>query len=106
LYSQSGDVRKLIAQYPDVRQYFFNNKKIDKDHDDYARTRTLAELYLNYMEHFIIQAPNLRRKDWGDWQETLLNVYDSTPIIQEALSEDPKWYCKAVHDFFTNRGCK
>ncbi len=103
LYSQSGVVRKLIVQYPELRKYFFNEGKdgikIQKENneDEYARVRTLAELYLNYFEHFVIQSQNLREKDWNAWKNTLLDIYDGSPIIQDVFLNKPQWYCKDLH---------
>ena len=104
LYSQSGDVRKLITQYPELRKYIYENEPIGKSDNDYSRARTLAELYANYLEHFVIQAPNLRRKDWKIWGKTLLDIYDGSPIIREAIFEKPQWYSSELHDFLSRRG--
>ncbi len=104
LYAQSSSVRKLIIQHPELRKYFFDREKISKDHDNYARVRTIAELYANYLEHFIIQKPNLRKIDWETWQKTVLDIYDSSPIIQETLSDKKVWYSVELHDFIKNRG--
>ncbi len=104
LYAQSSNVRKLIVQYPELRKYFFENEKITRSHNNYERVRTIAELYANYLEHFIIQKPNLRKRDWDTWQKTVLDIYDSSPIIQETLSDKRIWYSEDLHDFIKKRG--
>ncbi len=100
LYSQSGDVRKLIMQYPELRKFIFENEPIPpEDTEEYIRARTLAELYANYLEHFVIQKKSFRRKDWKTWKKTILDVYNRSPIIKEAVSNEQNWYTEEFLNF-------
>lgn len=92
LYQQSSGVRSAIVEYPELRQYFFDGKEIGPDSENYSRTRTIAEMFLNYLEHLILQKESLRQADYEAWNRFVCRTISASPIMQSVLKEKPEYY--------------
>jgi hypothetical protein len=75
VYQQASDARSYLIQFPELRKYFFDSEAIEKTSPDYDRVRTIAELFLNYMEHLILQQGSLRTSDWNAWKILSTELY-------------------------------
>lgn len=95
VYQQATDARAFLVQYPELRKYFFDGVVADPDSDcdDYSRAKTVAEMFLNYMEHLILQRGSLRSSDWAAWQNFARKTLCNSPILREVLTEQPDAYC-------------
>jgi hypothetical protein len=102
LFVQNGEIRKLLVEKPYMRKYFFNSEKISTDHDNYSEVRTLAEMYANYMEHLVLQENNVNPNDWGLWTGIIRDIYSTSPILQEVITEKPKWFSHSLHKAINN----
>jgi hypothetical protein len=92
LYQQSATIRQLLVEHPDVRKYLFDGEPADRELEDYARIRTVAEMALNYLEHLVIQEDSLRAHDQAAWKRFVVGAISKSPIMQEIIEQSPDSY--------------
>lgn len=102
LYSQNAHARELLVQYPDLRKYIFGGVPIAAEHEDYERVRSIAEIYLNYLEHLMVEQESLEIDNLETWKSTATDVLSRSPIMQKNLCEHPAWYAKALQEVRPN----
>ena len=56
IYAQAADFRSHLVDHPHLRKYFFDGVEIEPDHPEYDRVVTIAELFLNEIEHITVMA--------------------------------------------------
>lgn len=98
VYQQAADARSYLVDYPELRKYFFDGEKIEPGSEHYERAKTIAELFLNYLEHLILQQETLRKTDWTSWREFVLKTVSMSPVMQEILAERRDFYSSALTD--------
>lgn len=96
VYQQATDARAFLVQYPELRKYFFDGISANPDSNDYSRAKTVAEMFLNYMEHLILQQGSLRSADWDAWQNFARKMLGNSPILNEVLIEHKGVYCREL----------
>ncbi len=96
VYQQATDARAFLVQYPELRKYFFDGVTANHDSEDYSRAKTVAEMFLNYMEHLILQRSSLRSADWIAWQNFARKTLCNSPILREVLIEQQEAYCSEL----------
>lgn len=96
VYQQATDARAFLVQYPELRKYFFDGVVADPGSEDYSRAKTVGEMFLNYMEHLILQRGSLRSSDWTAWQNFARKTLCNSPILREVLAEQPDAYCEEL----------
>lgn len=94
LYQQSSSVRSLLVERPALRRYFFDGERADVDSEEYDRIKTIAEMFLNYLEHLVIQQESLRKADFAAWSAFVYRTISASPIMQELLYAEPRIYSK------------
>ncbi|MDX1539172.1 hypothetical protein [Arsukibacterium sp.] len=92
LYQQSSTVRAIIVEHPNLRKYFFEKEEISSDSEHYDRVKTIAEMFLNYLEHLVIQQGSLRAGDLAAWHRFVSRTINASPIMQNLLKEKPEFY--------------
>ncbi|MDX1626023.1 MAG: hypothetical protein R3323_05875 [Wenzhouxiangellaceae bacterium] len=94
LYQQSSSVRSALIEYPSLRRYFYEGRNIDPESEDYHRVRTIAEEFLNYLEHLVIQRGSLRDDEFSAWNRFVYRTISSSPVMREILDENPDLYSR------------
>lgn len=97
IYNQAADMRAHLVEHPHLRKYFFDNVEISPEHEDYERVVTIAELFLNYLEHIAVLGDSFGAKN-----RPALNRFSSialkrSPILQQHLAENRESYSDALH---------
>lgn len=92
LYQQSSSVRSALIEHPSLRKYFFDGEKIGAESGEYDRVKTIAEMFLNYLEHLVIKQESLRAADFSAWNKFVYRTISASPIMQEILKEKPEFY--------------
>lgn len=92
LYQQSSTVRAILVEHPNLRKYIFEEEEISSDSEHYDRVKTIAEMFLNYLEHLVIQQGSLRAGDLAAWHRFVSRTIDASPIMQNLLKEKPEFY--------------
>ncbi len=73
IYTQAEAIRGYLIEYPDLRQYFFDNASISSNDKDYNRVLSIAEVYLNYLEQIAVL-----KKSFGNENLDSLRLFTTT----------------------------
>lgn len=92
LYQQSANVRSALIEHPSLRKYFFDGENIEPHSEQYDRVKTIAEMFLNYLEHLVIQQESLRKTEFSAWRKFVYRSISASPIMQQILKEKPEFY--------------
>ncbi|MAW79110.1 MAG: hypothetical protein CMI63_02650 [Parvularcula sp.] len=99
IYDQAADFRAHLVAYPELRPFFFEGVDIDPSHPDYNRALTIAELFLNYLEHIAIQGGNFDGADRRAWERFVREALDESPLMARRLAERPHAYSPQLRRF-------
>lgn len=111
LFTQNAQLRGIIQETPRLRKYFFDGVSILRHESDYDRVRTIAEMYLNYLEHLMVEQRALdvdgqqkrkknRHSESWTWVETAFDMLRRSPIMREVLENDPQWYAPQLTSIY------
>ncbi|MEJ2344300.1 MAG: hypothetical protein P8076_01380 [Gammaproteobacteria bacterium] len=110
LYQQSSSIRSILVERPELRKYLFDGQPVGPESEDYQRAQTVAEMFLNYLEHLMIQQENLRTGDWEAWNRFVSETLAGSPLMQEILRDRPDFYSddliQAFDDWQQERGAQ
>jgi hypothetical protein len=92
--AQMADVSRFFVDNPRLRPYFFGSKSLPSTDDEHELVLAVAEMYVNFMDNVLTQAPVLKRAGVAaDWEVYFLDVYRTSPAIREFWSDHGAgWY--------------
>jgi len=96
IYTQAADFRAHLVEYPHLRKYFFEDSEVDPADDEYDRVVTIAELYLNYLEHVAVTIDSFGRRNRTSLERFVRNALDGSPILRRRLAENRHAYSHAL----------
>lgn len=96
MYDRGADFRAHLVAYPHLRKYFFDGEPAESDHPDYDRALTIAELYLNYLEHVAVTVDSFGRRNRTALDGFIADALAKSPILRRRLAEHPKGYNRAL----------
>lgn len=96
IYSQASDVRGHLVEYPNLRRYFFDGAEIEPDHDEYARVVTIAELFLNYLEHMAVMQDAFGEANRPSLDRFCDEMLSSSPILRQRLADGRSLYSQVL----------
>jgi hypothetical protein len=99
MYAQGASFRAHLVAYPHLRKYFFDGVEISPDHEDYDRVVTIAELFLNHLEHIAVMADSFGQENRQSLERFCRNAFVNAPILERRLAENPAAYSHALHPF-------
>ena len=99
MYAQAADFRSHLVTYPHLRKYFFDGVEIAPGHEDYERTVTIAELFLNYLEHIAVMGDSFGRRNRTALDRFCRHALARSPILRSRLSENRESYSHALQSF-------
>lgn len=97
IYHQAADVRAHLVEHPRLRKYFFDDVEINPEHEDYERVVTIAELFLNYLEHIAVLGDSFGAKNRPALNRFSRIAIERSPILQQHLAENRESYSDALH---------
>jgi hypothetical protein len=94
LYYQSLEIVKFIAENPEVRPYFYDNKDIARAGSEVERLRVLstAEMIGGFMELVALQIEEQPREIQTRWKAYIVDTYNSSGVVREHLTTCKAWY--------------
>jgi hypothetical protein len=95
-YAQAADFRAHLVAHPHLRPYFFEAKEIAPDHADYNRVVTIAEIFLNYLEHVTVLEDSYTRQDRAALDRFTKHALAQSPILKRHLNENRAAYADAL----------
>ncbi len=99
IYSQGSDVRAHLVEHPHLRPYFFDGADIDPDDPEYPRVLSIAELFLNYLEHVAVLGDTLGAHNRASLDRFVRNSLARSPVLRRRLEEDPASYSHALQAY-------
>ncbi len=99
IYQQAADVRAHLVEYPQLRRYFFDGVDINADHPEYDRVVTLAELFLNYLEHIAVLGDSFGRENRPALARFTRTTLARSPILQRHLAANRASYSDALQRY-------
>jgi len=96
LYMQSAEVRAHLVAYPHLRKYFFDGAEISKGHEEYDRVVTIAELYLNTLEHIAVTTESFGRDNEPALERFVRHTLERSPIMRHRLADNTADYSHAL----------
>ena len=94
LYSQSLEIMRFFAENPEVRPYFYDNKKLSEAESDLERLKVLstAEMVAGFMELVALQLAEQPEEIQPRWKAYIVDGYDSSVVLREHISSCMPWY--------------
>lgn len=96
------EIDRYFIEHPELKKYFFDNTPITKKHREYERVKSIAEMFLDFMDFTLEHKPGMEDYPWSQWENYFKSVYDTSPALRE-LWEEVKglnWYEKEVGEVF------
>ena len=99
MYHQAAEFRAHLIQYPHLRKYFFDGWEIGPEHEDYGRVVTLAEIFLNYLEHIAVLGDSFGMKNRPALDRFSQVAFEKSPILRQHLARNEASYSDALNRF-------
>ncbi|MFN2579338.1 MAG: hypothetical protein ABR607_16835 [Pyrinomonadaceae bacterium] len=105
LYYQSLEIVKFIAENPEVRPYFYDNKDIARADSEAERLRVLstAEMIGGFMELVALQIEEQQAEIQTRWKAYIADAYKSSSVLREHLITFSAWYADDLLDLLPER---
>lgn len=92
LADQSFELLKLLSDHPNTYDYFYHKKPLENNAPEKIIVLYLAEALTNFMEHLILQKPNLPQKQWEVWRRFIYTTFKSSVVLRNFIQENREWY--------------
>ena len=99
MYHQAAEFRAHLIEYPDLRKYFFDGWEIAPEDQDYPRVITLAEIFLNYLEHIAVLGDSFGMQNRPALDRFTQVAFERSPILRQHLSRNKASYSDTLHRF-------
>ena len=99
LYAQGADFRAHLIEYPHLRKYFFGAADITPEHEDYDRVVTIAELFLNHLEHIAVLGDSFGRENRPGLDRFCTVALERSPILRKHLEQNRSSYSDSLQRF-------
>lgn len=99
IYQQASDFRAHLVEHPRLRKYLFEGAEIGPDHPDrheYDRVLSLAELYLNYLEHVTVMADSFGKTNRPALDRFVTSALQASPVMRRRLADRRDFYSPAL----------
>ena len=99
MYQQAADFRAHLIQYPHLRKYFFDGWEIAPEDEEYSRVITLAEIFLNYLEHIAVLGDSFGMQNRPALDRFSQVAFEKSPILRQHLTQNRASYSDTLHRF-------
>jgi hypothetical protein len=99
IYEQGASFRAHLVERPYLRKYFFDGVDIATTDPEYDRVVTLAEVFLNCLEHVAVMIDSFGRSNRTALEGFVRNALSRSPIMRRHLQNDPDLYSHALRHY-------
>lgn len=99
LYAQGADLRGHLVEYPELRQYFFDGAEIAPGDEAYSRVLTIAELFLNHLEHIAVLGDSFGRQNRPALDRFCRTALERSPILRQHLARNRASYSESLQRY-------
>jgi hypothetical protein len=97
MYQQAAEFRALLVQHPHLRKYFFDGWEIAPEDAEYDRVVTLAEIFLNYLEHIAVLGDSFGIENRPALDRFSGSAFERSPILRQHLRRYRTSYSDSLH---------
>jgi hypothetical protein len=97
--SKQLELDSIFIQNPDLRPYFFEKKKIDKNDKNYNKAVSVADYTIDYfdllysqVDYFLPPRIDQNQKALNSWKTYIKQSFKLSPILCQRLNEVKDWY--------------
>ncbi len=99
MYHQAAEFRAHLMEYPHLRKYFFDGWEIEPEHEEYSRVVTLAEIFLNYLEHIAVLGNSFGIQNRPALDRFTQVAFERSPILRQHLTRNQASYSDTLNRF-------
>jgi hypothetical protein len=99
IYEQAAEFRAYLVQYPHLRKYFFDGWEIAPEDEEYNRVVTLAEIFLNYLEHIAVLGDSFGMQNRPALDRFSQVAFERSPILRQHLMRHQDSYSDTLQRF-------
>ena len=99
IYQHALEVQKLFVEHPDLRRFFYGREELKAGDRDYDKVLAFAELVADYLEHIMLQRPNVPSEVQKAWENYTGLMLTSSPVLRQVLIEHQGGYCRSFVQF-------
>jgi hypothetical protein len=99
MYQQAAEFRAHLIQYPHLRKYFFDGWEIAPEDEEYSRVITLAEIFLNYLEHIAVLGDSFGMHNRPALDRFSQVAFEKSPILRQHLTRNQASYSDTLQRF-------
>ena len=99
MYQQAAEFRAHLIQYPHLRKYFFDGWEITPEDEEYSRVVTLAEIFLNYLEHIAVLGDSFGMQNRPALDRFSRVAFEKSPILRQHLTQNQASYSDTLQRF-------
>ena len=85
LYAHSAILMQLVFDNPELRPFVWGNVEIPADHPLTPRAQTLVEMYAQFVEHIVLQRPNMPPDLWPPWSKYVDAILETSPSLRKYI---------------------
>ena len=98
LCDESFEILKIMAEQPDVYDYFYENKKLAPDSEARVRVLCVCECLANFLEHVSLQRENLPNNVWETWHAFICDSYLRSSVLRDHFDKFRGWCTSEILD--------
>ena len=99
IYHQAAEFRAHLVEHPHLRKYFFDGWEIDPEDAEYDRVVTLAESFLNYLEHIAVLGDSFGIQNRPALNRFSQVAFQRSPILRQHLARQRASYSDRLTRF-------
>lgn len=92
IYEQAANFRGHLVDHPHLRKYIFDGVEIEPHHAEYDRVVTIAEVFLNQLEHIAVMGDSFGRRNRPYLERFVRHALANGPVLRRRLAENPAAY--------------
>jgi len=92
IYSLAASLKQTMINNPELRPYFYDEKKISEGDPNFDKVMLTADLFCLYLEKIATQGEGLSSINNKAWCNYIKGVYKTCPAIRSHLIDRESWY--------------
>lgn len=96
LYNQNLEFMRIIANNPDLRPYFYENRDITAENPKYSQVMSVAEILASFLELIALQKSDIPKHVWVHWSNYIQDMYKNSPVLRQHFRENKSWYSRDI----------
>lgn len=93
VYQMMINIDNFFIENPDLKPYFYEGQIMEEREGlNYTKLLSVAEMLIDYFDNVYHQKDCMPRRTFEGFSEFMKDMYRSSPVLQEFLSQRKHWY--------------